>query len=170
MRRAAAPRSPRGAMSRSLSRLACALLLACLAAAFEPPSADWQRQMGAPVNATEAAALREEVREMARARCASGCAAALALRPAPRARSQFSFTYDSYMLHAFPRDELRPMSCAGHVRSRDATRRARVAHGAPAPAQDTLGGYALTLVDALDSIALMGAPRLRCAARLLRQT
>ena len=30
--------------------------------------------------------------------------------------AQFSFTYDSYMLHAFPRDELRPLSCAGHVR------------------------------------------------------
>lgn len=39
-----------------------------------------------------------------------------------RRLAQFSFTYDSYMLHAFPRDELRPLSCGGHVRGpRDAT-------------------------------------------------
>ena len=44
-----------------------------------------------------------------------------AAEPLSRARAQFSFTYDSYMLHAFPRDELRPLSCAGHVRA--ATRR-----------------------------------------------
>jgi hypothetical protein len=81
---------------------------------------------------------------------------------------QFTFTYDSYMRHAFPRDELRPISCSGHVRHafchapRDAhvhavSRAFVCAHAA----QDTLGGYALTLVDALDSIALMGAPRPR---------
>ena len=45
------------------------LLLACLAAAagaYEKPSDDWQLQMGTPVGPEEAAALREEVREMAR--------------------------------------------------------------------------------------------------------
>jgi Glycosyl hydrolase family 47 len=31
-------------------------------------------------------------------------------------------------------------------------------------AQDTLGGYALTLVDTLDTIALMGAQELRVQA------
>jgi hypothetical protein len=76
-------------------------------------------------------------------------------------RAQFSFTYDSYMLHAFPRDELRPLSCGGHVRGpRDATapHETNAPHATAPRAQDTLGGYALTLVDALDSIALMGAP------------
>ena len=39
------------------------------------------------------------------------------------------------MEHAFPLDELRPLSCTG---------------------VDTLGSYALTLIDSLDTIALMG--------------
>ena len=50
-------------------------------------------------------------------------------------REAFVFTYDNYIEHAFPLDELSPISCAG---------------------EDTLGGYALTLVDALDSLALLG--------------
>ena len=58
------------------------------------------------------------------------------------------------MRHAFPRDELRPLSCAGHVRAARRDSCLSRSRGAP---QDTLGGYALTLVDALDSIALMGA-------------
>lgn len=32
---------------------------------------------------------------------------------APR---QFLFTYDSYMHNAFPKDELKPLSCTGAVR------------------------------------------------------
>jgi hypothetical protein len=52
-------------------RLAALVCLAAAALAFEPPSADWQRQMGAPVGPAEAAALREEVREMARAATAA---------------------------------------------------------------------------------------------------
>eukprot|EP01119_Soliformovum_irregulare_P002661 TRINITY_DN12910_c0_g1_i1.p1 TRINITY_DN12910_c0_g1~~TRINITY_DN12910_c0_g1_i1.p1 ORF type:complete len:408 (+),score=74.92 TRINITY_DN12910_c0_g1_i1:153-1226(+) len=39
------------------------------------------------------------------------------------------------MEHAFPHDELLPISCKG---------------------KDTLGGYALTLIDSLDSLAIMG--------------
>ncbi|KAK3283484.1 alpha-mannosidase, partial [Cymbomonas tetramitiformis] len=64
-----------------------------------------------------------------------------ALRPEESAllredvREAFHFTYDSYMRHAFPLDELRPISCSG---------------------MDTLGEYALTLVDALDMLALVG--------------
>lgn len=30
-----------------------------------------------------------------------------------RARSMFDFGFDSYILHAFPRDNLRPLSCSG---------------------------------------------------------
>ena len=60
-----APRRERGACMAQM-RLAALACLAAAALAFEPPSADWQRQMGAPVGPAEAAALREEVREMAR--------------------------------------------------------------------------------------------------------
>nr|KYP74644.1 ER degradation-enhancing alpha-mannosidase-like 2 [Cajanus cajan] len=63
------------------------------------------------VTAEEAKELREEVREM------------------------FYHAFNGYMDHAFPLDELRPLSCAG---------------------QDTLGGYALTLIDSLDTLALLG--------------
>ncbi|KAK3043491.1 hypothetical protein RJ639_002070 [Escallonia herrerae] len=47
----------------------------------------------------------------------------------------FYHAFDGYMDHAFPRDELRPLSCEG---------------------EDTLGGYALTLIDSLDTLALLG--------------
>lgn len=40
-------------------------------------------------------------------------------------REMFYHAFNGYMNHAFPRDELRPLSCEG---------------------EDTLGGYALTLV------------------------
>ena len=43
--------------------------------------------------------------------------------------------YDAYMTHAFPFDELDPVRCEG---------------------VDTYGGYALTLVDALDTLAVLG--------------
>ncbi|KAJ9536984.1 hypothetical protein OSB04_029717 [Centaurea solstitialis] len=47
----------------------------------------------------------------------------------------FYHAFDGYMKHAFPRDELKPLSCEG---------------------EDTLGGYALTLIDSLDTLALLG--------------
>ncbi|KAK1390608.1 alpha-1,2-Mannosidase [Heracleum sosnowskyi] len=50
-------------------------------------------------------------------------------------REMFYHAFDGYMDHAFPRDELKPLSCGG---------------------EDTLGGYALTLIDSLDTLALMG--------------
>ena len=51
----------------------------------------------------------------------------------------FMFGFRQYMQHAFPRDDLRPISCRGH---------------------DTQGGIANTLVDSLDTL-LVGrqAPR-----------
>ncbi|KAK4783034.1 hypothetical protein SAY86_007408 [Trapa natans] len=63
------------------------------------------------VTAEEARELRDEVHEM------------------------FYHAFDGYMEHAFPQDELRPMSCTG---------------------EDTLGSYALTLIDSLDTLALLG--------------
>ena len=43
----------------------------------------------------------------------------------------FMFGYGQYMQHAFPRDDLRPISCRGH---------------------NTQGGIANTLVDSLDTL------------------
>ncbi|XP_073152068.1 alpha-mannosidase I MNS4 [Henckelia pumila] len=50
-------------------------------------------------------------------------------------REMFYHAFNGYMKHAFPRDELKPLSCGG---------------------EDTLGGYALTLIDSLDTLALLG--------------
>ncbi|RCV27590.1 hypothetical protein SETIT_5G336600v2 [Setaria italica] len=47
----------------------------------------------------------------------------------------FYHAFDGYMKYAFPLDELRPLSCQG---------------------EDSLGGYALTLIDSLDTLALLG--------------
>ncbi len=47
------------------------------------------------------------------------------------ARDMFSFGWRGYMDHAFPSDDLRPLSCTGH---------------------DTQGGFGNTLVDSLDTL------------------
>ncbi|XP_072951179.1 alpha-mannosidase I MNS4 [Typha angustifolia] len=50
-------------------------------------------------------------------------------------RDMFYHAFNGYMQNAFPLDELRPLTCKG---------------------EDTLGGYALTLIDSLDTLALLG--------------
>ncbi|KAJ7979950.1 alpha-1,2-Mannosidase [Quillaja saponaria] len=50
-------------------------------------------------------------------------------------RDMFYHAFNGYMEHAFPLDELRPLSCGG---------------------EDSLGGYALTMIDSLDTLALLG--------------
>ena len=45
----------------------------------------------------------------------------------------FNHGYRSYMDHAFPCDELQPVSCSG---------------------METWGGYSLTLIDALDTLVV----------------
>ena len=47
----------------------------------------------------------------------------------------FQHSYESYLSHAYPYDELRPLTCDG---------------------VDTWGSYSLTLIDALDTLAVMG--------------
>lgn len=47
----------------------------------------------------------------------------------------FYHSYDNYMRHAYPFDELRPLSCDG---------------------QDTWGGFSLTLIDSLDTLVVLG--------------
>lgn len=82
------------------------VLLYLLVAAALPAGA-----LAAGVTADEATELRGEVHEM------------------------FYHAFHGYMQHAFPLDELRPLTCEG---------------------EDTLGGYALTLIDSLDTLALLG--------------
>ena len=64
-----------------------------------------------------------------------------------RARAMFTFAYDSYMQHAFPHDELAPLRCAGRSADPDT---------ANINVNDALGNYSLTLIDTLDTLALMG--------------
>uniref|UniRef100_A0A023FPD2 alpha-1,2-Mannosidase n=1 Tax=Amblyomma cajennense TaxID=34607 RepID=A0A023FPD2_AMBCJ len=52
-----------------------------------------------------------------------------------RVLEMFQHAYDGYMKHAYPYDELRPLSCDG---------------------VDTWGSFSLTLIDALDTLAIMG--------------
>ncbi|KAK7071055.1 ER degradation-enhancing alpha-mannosidase-like protein 2 [Halocaridina rubra] len=58
-----------------------------------------------------------------------------ALKLREEVRGMFYHAYDGYMKHAYPYDELRPLTCDGH---------------------DTWGSYSLTLIDALDTLAVMG--------------
>jgi len=48
-------------------------------------------------------------------------------------REMFRFAYGQYMQRAFPRDDLRPISCRG---------------------KDSQGGIALTLIDSLDTLVV----------------
>lgn len=50
-------------------------------------------------------------------------------------REMFHHAYDGYLKYAYPFDELRPLSCDG---------------------VDTWGSYSLTLIDALDTLSVMG--------------
>lgn len=52
-----------------------------------------------------------------------------------RVKKVFYHAYDSYLEHAFPKDELQPISCKG---------------------RDTWGAFSLTLVDALDTLLVLG--------------
>ncbi len=62
-------------------------------------------------------------------------------------KEMFHDAFDSYMEHAYPNDELRPLSCSG---------------------RNIFGpkGYSLTLIDSLDSLAILGSwPRFEAAVR-----
>lgn len=55
--------------------------------------------------------------------------------------------YDNYMQNAYPGDELMPLSCQGRVRGMTSSR---------GDIDDALGNFALTLIDSLDTLAVMG--------------
>ena len=64
------------------------------------------------------------------------------------ARKMFYFGYDSYMRHAFPQDELNPIDCTG--------RGPDVSNPLNLNINDVLGNFSLTLVDSLDTLAILG--------------
>ncbi|OQS03420.1 ER degradation-enhancing alpha-mannosidase [Thraustotheca clavata] len=66
-----------------------------------------------------------------------------------KAKEMFFHGYDSYMEHAFPWDELKPLSCQG----RRWDRRER------GDLDDALGGFALTLIDSLSMLAIVDRDR-----------
>lgn len=63
-------------------------------------------------------------------------------------RSMFYHGWDNYMTHAFPADELRPLSCMGLTADPSSPDNIHL--------NDVLGGYHVTLVDSLDMFAIMG--------------
>ena len=64
-----------------------------------------------------------------------------------RVRAMFYHAYGGYVKHAYPYDELRPLSCDG---------------------VDTWGSYSLTLIDALDTLAVLEDwPEFRRVAKLV---
>ncbi|GMR45506.1 hypothetical protein PMAYCL1PPCAC_15701, partial [Pristionchus mayeri] len=89
---------------------------------------------------------------------ASQRAAALA-----KAREMFYFGYDNYMRWAWPADELDPIHCTG--RGHDHARPDNI------NINDVLGDYSLTLVDTLDTLAVMGdESSFKQAVRLVTNT
>uniref|UniRef100_A0A4W3HZW5 alpha-1,2-Mannosidase n=1 Tax=Callorhinchus milii TaxID=7868 RepID=A0A4W3HZW5_CALMI len=58
----------------------------------------------------------------------------------------FDHAYGSYMKHAYPADELMPLSCRGRVRGMEPSR---------GDIDDTLGRFSLTLVDTLDTLVVL---------------
>ncbi|GAA5914340.1 hypothetical protein JCM8208_004442 [Rhodotorula glutinis] len=64
------------------------------------------------------------------------------------AEATWRHAYDSYKLHAFPADELLPLSCSGQGHDRVDRNNAAV--------NDVMGDYLLTVVDSLDTLAMLG--------------
>lgn len=63
----------------------------------------------------------------------------------------FYHGFDNYMTHAFPEDELRPLSCTPLVRAGEG------AGPADADLNDVLGNYSLTLIDSLSTLAILSS-------------
>ncbi|KAG9194368.1 hypothetical protein G6011_04403 [Alternaria panax] len=64
-------------------------------------------------------------------------------------RDIFYHGYDNYMEHAFPEDELRPLTCA--PLTRDGQNPAHI------EVNDVLGNYSLTLIDSLSTLAILAS-------------
>ncbi|CAF1313573.1 unnamed protein product [Adineta ricciae] len=64
-----------------------------------------------------------------------------------RVLDMFKHGFGSYMKYAFPADELMPLSCKGRYRGSEPSR---------GDIDDALGNFSLTLVDSLDTLAVLG--------------
>ena len=62
------------------------------------------------------------------------------------AKRMFDHGFDGYMRHAFPADELMPLSCKGRFRDVEVNR---------GDLDDALGNFSLTLIDSLDTLVIM---------------
>lgn len=69
------------------------------------------------------------------------------LRLRDQVLQMFDHAFDSYMRYAFPADELMPLSCKGRYRDSEKSR---------GDIDEVLGNFTLTLVDSLDTLALLG--------------
>lgn len=84
----------------------------------------------------------------------------LRLQMVEESRRMFQFGYDSYMRYAFPKDELNPIYCTGRGPDYENPSNINI--------NDVLGDYSLTLVDSLDTLAVMGnASEFKNAVRLI---
>nr|XP_015211811.1 PREDICTED: ER degradation-enhancing alpha-mannosidase-like protein 3 isoform X1 [Lepisosteus oculatus] len=61
----------------------------------------------------------------------------------------FDHAYQNYMDHAYPADELMPLTCRGRVRGLEPSR---------GDVDDALGKFSLTLIDTLDTLVLLNKP------------
>lgn len=61
----------------------------------------------------------------------------------------FYHGFENYLEHAFPEDELRPLSCQPLVRDRKNPGHAEL--------NDVLGNYSLTLIDSLSTLAILSS-------------
>lgn len=61
----------------------------------------------------------------------------------------FYHGFENYMAHAFPEDELRPISCRPMTRDRENVNHIEV--------NDPLGNYSLTLIDSLSTLAILAS-------------
>uniref|UniRef100_A0AAY4AXY7 alpha-1,2-Mannosidase n=1 Tax=Denticeps clupeoides TaxID=299321 RepID=A0AAY4AXY7_9TELE len=79
------------------------------------------------------------------------------------AKEMFYFGYDNYMKYAFPADELNPIDCRG--------RGPDVLNPSNININDVLGNYSLTLIDALDTLLILGnVSEFRKAVKLVIDT
>lgn len=61
----------------------------------------------------------------------------------------FYHGFDNYMAHAFPEDELKPLTCGPLTRDRE--------NPAHIEVNDVLGNYSLTLIDSLSTLAILAS-------------
>uniref|UniRef100_A0A8C7X4S5 alpha-1,2-Mannosidase n=1 Tax=Oryzias sinensis TaxID=183150 RepID=A0A8C7X4S5_9TELE len=81
----------------------------------------------------------------------ASCSLGQAMTPEEKQRlrnqvvEMFDHAYQNYMDHAYPADELMPLTCRGRVRGREPSR---------GDVDDALGKFSLTLIDTLDTLVV----------------